>query len=218
LTSIAVSAATFAALRRLDRDPSLLVGWVFLTLGALFLTFPVMPWWCCRTVRVTACRECGTAQARIAIDRALRSGALLPFSLLWNAQAIALDVRALDELRGLDHPTEYTVRTQDPGPPLIGRAGVWLLGLALVGALWAARTDAPLTVLRWAGVERAARWQLGGCVSDDAGDERPVDCALAHDGHVRDIVTHRDDCPVGTDPATAVAHDGRYYCIDTNAD
>ena len=79
-----------------------------------------------------------------------------------------------------------------------------------------ARSDAPTTILRWAGVERASEWKLGGCISVDDGEAKAVDCTLAHDGHVREILTKSDDCPVGTDPDKAVLHDGHYYCIDAN--
>jgi hypothetical protein len=212
---VAVLVAAVVALRALrwiDRDPSLIVGWVFAVAGAVLLTLPLMPWWRCRTVHMVVCRECGLAQTRALLDRAARSGALLPVSLLWNGPAIATDYQALRKLTAVASPRERRGRGLDAGRSLLQRSGIYLLALSFVALFAFARSDAPITLARAAGIEAAGPWEVGGCVSVEGAVGKPVDCQFAHDGHVLEIVRRPDDCPVHT--VAAVEHAGRYYCVD----
>lgn len=215
LVAIAVSAVALALLRRFERDPAILVGWVFATLGALVVTLPLLPWWRCRTVHSTLCRECAQAQGRIALDRAARSAAIFPPSLLWNLPAISRDVRTLRQIRHVPAASDRKRNAQRAGLPVYLRPGI---PLALAGSLafaWIAQTNAPYRAAQWLGIERSAPWVVGGCVSipdDGAEHATAVSCALAHDGHILALVAMPDDCPVHTE--RAVVHRNHYFCID----
>lgn len=214
LVAVLLSALSLALLRRYERDPAVLVGWIFATLGAIGVTLPLLPWWRCRTVHSTLCRECTQGQARIALDRAARSAAIFPPSLLWNLPAIALDVRALRQVRAVPTAADRKRNAIRPGLPAFLRPGI---PLALAGALAFATipyTDAPYRAAQWLGVERAGPWVVGGCASIPGAPERAtaVDCDLAHDGHILAVVAVPDDCPVGTHDS--VARRGRYFCVD----
>jgi hypothetical protein len=156
------------------------------------------------------CRDCGTASTRTVLNRTLLTGWWGFISFFFNWYAIAVDLGALQKLKGLPAPTGEPVQPPlQTGKPMWKRSGIYVAATALiVGSLFLVGYT----------TEADAEAFDGKCVTFDAGatEVLAVDsCSDSHDGRVIGVVTSRNDCPAATDGSFRLeAEDNKVLCVD----
>jgi hypothetical protein len=107
----------------------------------------------------------------------------------------------------------------DPGRPVFGRLGFWILAVLLIGAgVGIAASSRPEQPPRFTetdspigGSEVTAAWAVGSCVSGSFLVE-PISCSAPHDGMIVALERYESECPVTAD--SYVEDGGSVWCID----